>query len=193
MAFINEATGDIHFKILYIGSQNSGKTTNLQYIFCESFENEKKRNNTEVLLDLPRNTFFDFLPVSYGAVADRNARMHLYTLPSHQIWPSVNISLMLGVDGIVNVIDSRVRYLDKYDLQLLQVKKLMESLQIDYNSIPFVYQFNHTDSYDALPFSTLKKNYQFKDEDCFEAIASQGVGVMPTFLKIADKIIQKII
>ena len=35
--------------------------------------------------------------------------------------------------------------------------------------------------------------YQFKDEDCFEAIASQGVGVMPTFLKIAEKIIQKII
>ena len=95
MAFINEATGDIHFKILYIGSQNSGKTTNLQSIFCESFENEIKRNNTEVLIDLPRNTFFDFLPVSYGVVADRNARMHLYTLPSHQIWPSVNISLML--------------------------------------------------------------------------------------------------
>lgn len=193
MAFINEATGDIHFKILYIGSQNSGKTTNLQSIFCDTSEIEKKSKKTNVLIDLPRNTFFDFLPVSYGNVGERNARMHLYTLPPHQLWPSVNISLMLGVDGIVNVIDSRVRYLEKYDGQQLQVKKLIESLQIEHSHIPSVYQFNHTDSYDALPFSTLMKNYQFPESDCFEAIASQGVGVMSTFLKISEKIIQKVV
>lgn len=192
MAFINEATGDIHFKILYIGSQSSGKTTNLQSIFCDHSESLKKKSTATILESIPRNAFFDFLPVSYDRVADRNSRMHLYTLPSHQLWPSVNISLMLGVDGLVNVIDSRVRYLDKYEAQLWNVKKLMESLQIDYKSIPSVYQFNHTDAYDSLPFSTLKKNYGFPDEDCFEAIAVQGIGVMPTFLKLAEKIIQKI-
>lgn len=193
MAFINEATGDIHFKILYIGSQSSGKTTNLQSIFFDNSDNQKKKKSLAVLEDLPRNTFFDFLPVSYAQVANRNSRMHLYTLPSHHLWPSVNISLMLGVDGLVNVIDSRVRYLDKYESQLLHVRKLMESLQIDYANIPAVYQFNHTDAYDALPFSTLKKNYSLPEEDCFEAIAVQGVGVMPTFLKLAEKIIQKIL
>jgi mutual gliding-motility protein MglA len=193
MAFINEATGDIHFKILYFGSQSSGKKTNLQSIFCDNTVNPKKRKNANILEGLPRNTFFDFLPVSYGMVADRNSRMHLYTLPSHHLWPSVNISLMLGVDGLVNVIDSRVRYLEKYESQLFHVKKLMESLQIEYANIPSVYQFNHTDAYDALPFSTLKKNFSLPDDDCFEAAAVHGIGVMPTFLKLAEKIIEKIV
>lgn len=80
MAFINEATGDIHFKILYIGSQNSGKTSNIQALFCETMATDKTSEVQELLCDLPRNTFFDFLPISYGKVAERNARIHLYTL-----------------------------------------------------------------------------------------------------------------
>ncbi|APJ02948.1 hypothetical protein [Silvanigrella aquatica] len=193
MAFINEATGDIHFKVLYIGSQNSGKTTNLQSIYLQNNNISDEINDVTILEHIPRNTFFDFLPVSYGTVAERNSRIHLYTLPSHNLWPSVNISLMLGVDGIVNVIDSRVRYLDKYENQVFNTRKLMESLQIDPKNIPSVYQFNHSDAYDAIPFSTLKKNYSLPDEDCFEAIAIQSKGVKPSFLKISEKIIQKIV
>lgn len=192
MAFINEATGDIHFKILYIGSQDSGKTTNLQYLFYNNYNLQNKQKKSEFLKDIKRNTFFDFLPMSFGTFENRSTRMHLYTLPAHQLWPSVNISLMLGVDGLVNVIDSRVRYLDKYENQLLHVRKLMESLQIDYTNIPSVFQFNHSDAYDALPFNTLKKNFSLPDEDCFEAIALEGMGVLQTFLKISEKILTKI-
>ncbi len=192
MAFINEATGDIHFKILYIGSQNAGKTTNIQSLFCETMVTDKSLDQQEIISELPRNTFFDFLPISYGKVAERNARMHLYTLPAHQLWPTVNISLLLGIDGIVNVIDSRVRYLDKNESNLLQVKKTLESIQVDIHQIPIVYQLNHSDSYDALPFPTLKKNYHLTENDCIEAVAMQGFGVMETFLKIAEKVIQKV-
>jgi signal recognition particle receptor subunit beta len=192
MAFVNEATGDLHFKVLYIGSQSSGKTTNLQALFLDAYKDVNKKENEFLLESIPRNPFFDFLPLSYGTLAERNARIHLYTLPAHQLWPSVNISLMMGVDGIVNVIDRRVRFLDKNRAQVLYVKKLMESLQIQYNNIPFVYQFNHTDAADALAIETLKNNYCIPDDDCIESIATRGIGVLATFSKIAEKIIAKV-
>jgi signal recognition particle receptor subunit beta len=193
MAFINEATGDIHFKILYIGCQNSGKTTNLQSIFLEKNKKPKEKTNFSVLKDLPRNNFFDFLPLSYKTIANRKSRMHLYTLPSNQLWPSVNINLMLGVDGIIHIIDSRMRYLEKYNVQSQNLKNLMNSLQIDENKISTVYQFNHSDSYDALPFLTLKETFNLPEEDCIQAVAVEGIGVMETFLKLADKIVSKIV
>ncbi|KAB8029172.1 hypothetical protein [Fluviispira multicolorata] len=193
MAFINEATGDIHFKILYIGSQSAGKTANIQSLFCETHSDLSEKESTFLLENVPRNTFFDFLPLSFDEVGGRNSRMHIYTLPAHSLWPSVNINLMLGVDGIVNVIDSRVRFLDKNEYQIQYIKKLMDSLQLDFHSIPFVYQFNHSDSPDALPFATLKKNFLLNEEDCIEAIANTGVGVMKTFKKITDKIIRKFV
>ncbi len=193
MAFINEATGDIHFKILYIGSQSSGKTANIQSLYCETHADLSLKDHSTLLENMPRNTFFDFLPLSFGDVAGRNARMHLYTMPAHSLWPTVNINLMLGVDGIVNVIDSRVRFLDKNETQIQYVKKLIDSLQIDFNSIPFVYQFNHSDAPDALTYTNLTKNFFLKEEDCFAAIAHQGIGVMQSFNRITNKIIQKFV
>ncbi|MGY3803632.1 hypothetical protein ACWNT8_06215 [Pigmentibacter ruber] len=192
MAFINEATGDIHFKVLYIGSKNAGKTANIQALFCETMANDSSIELNDIIAELPRNNFFDFLPVSYGKIAERNARIHLYTLPSHQLWPTVNISLLLGIDGIVNVIDSRVRFLDKNLSFITEVKKMFDSIQLDFKQIPIIYQMNHSDSYDALPLETLQKNYNLDSSDCVQSVAIQGLGVMETFAKIAEKVVQKV-
>ena len=193
MAFINETNGEIHLKVLYIGAQSSGKTSNLQMLFYETQGILKDFEINSTIEQSQRNTFFDFLPLSYPQVAGRNCRVHLYTFPSHDLWPSVSINLLLGIDGIVNIIDSRMRCFDKNDNHIQVTRKLMNSLRIDFQVIPTVYQFNHTDSADSVSLSTLKASFTSNEDDFVEAIAYKGVGVLKTFQQITGKIVSKIV
>jgi signal recognition particle receptor subunit beta len=188
MAFLNEDTNELHLKILYAGSKGSGKTTNLQSLF--------KLTSSEVstrFFDLhgmaKGGQFFDFLPISYGEASSHAIRLHLYTLPAHDLWDTVLTSLIVGIDGLVHVVDSRTEMLGENERQLQRLKTLLNRAGRSFSDIPLVLQFNHRDAKSATNIRALKAEFSRHSAAEIEAVAVQDIGVMETMESIADRIL----
>lgn len=200
MAFLNEYTGELNLKVLYVGAAGCGKTTNLRSVF--------KQTSTEIssrLFDLhglgQGDSVFDFLPLRLGDAqgpsrgahgAERPAqplRVHLYTLPSDDTLQILNQTLFMGVDGIVFVVDSRVSALPENERQWERVNQWLQQQGRRLEDVPLVSQFNHRDAPDALPIRALKARFQRSDSMGVEAVAVQDVGVLETIDAIADAIL----
>jgi GTPase SAR1 family protein len=65
MAFINLKTKEIKIKIVYYGPGQSGKTTNLIYIYSK-FRNQIRSKMISIDTFGDRTIFFDFLPFNLG-------------------------------------------------------------------------------------------------------------------------------
>jgi signal recognition particle receptor subunit beta len=188
MAFLNEETNELHIKIVYAGSAGCGKTTNLQSLF--------KQTSAEVstrifdLHTLPtQNQFFDFLPLTYGEAKNHAIRLHLFTLPTHDLWPTVNMNLLWGVDGIVNVIDSRLPHLSETEKSLVRLKDMLHLVNRSFSEIPMVFQYNHRDAPSAVDVRALRSEYARHGASGIEAVAVQDRGVIDTLDAIAERIL----
>lgn len=188
VAFLNEQTNELHLKVLYAGCAGAGKTTNLQSLF--------KQTSTEVasrLFDLHdvarKNQFFDFLPLSLGQSRAHALRLHVYTLPAHDLWRTVVMNLAWGVDGVVFVVDSRVRSLQENEQQLLRLKIILKCVNRNFGEIPLVFQFNQRDAPDALPIRALKSEFSRTAAAEIEGVAVQDIGVLETVESLSDRIL----
>ncbi len=77
--------------------------------------------------------------------------------------------------------------------QLMRLfQNLMENLQtlkLDLNNIPYVIQYNKRDLPNALPVADLRAALNKYNAPDFEAVASQGKGVMEAFKTVSRAII----
>ena len=188
MAHLNQDTKELHLRILYVGAPGAGKTTNLQSIY--------KQTSTELstrLFDLhdvsQKNRYFDFLPLAYGQKRALALRLHLFTLPAHDSWPTVLHNLMLGVDGIVFVVDSRLSRIHENETHLNRLRDLLRLTNRSFQDIPLLFQFNHRDAQDATPLHALRKQFSRQAADDFEAIAAQDKGVLESIDMLANRIL----
>jgi len=188
MAYINDDSAELYLKILYVGANNVGKTTNLQSLYKQTSGDIATR-----FFDLhnlqQRNIFFDFLPLSFGDIKAHALRLHIYTLPSHDLWNTVNFSLCTGVDGIVFTIDSRISRLWQNELQLNRIKKLLQRTGKSFNDIPLTIQYNHRDAIDVADLRALKAEFSRYNAADIEAVAVQDIGVMESLDAVVDRIL----
>jgi len=79
-----------------------GKTTNLQYIYQKTAEQQKGKM-ISLATETERTLFFDFLPLDLGSVRGFKTRIHLYTVPGQVFYDASRKLILRGVDGIVFV------------------------------------------------------------------------------------------
>jgi signal recognition particle receptor subunit beta len=173
---------------VYYGAGLGGKTTNLQYIYQKTAEQQKGKM-ISLATETERTLFFDFLPLDLGTVRGFKTRMHLYTVPGQVFYDASRKLILRGVDGIVFVADSQQ---ERMDANLEALDNLMSNLQehgYNFERIPYVLQLNKRDLPNILPPDQLKRELQRKNEAVVEAIAFQGVGVFETLKEIAKQVL----
>ena len=106
MSFVNFTSREINCKIVYYGAGQSGKTTNLQWIFDQT-EGRSGGKMISLATETERTPFFDFLPLELGEVQGFKVSLHLYTVPGQLIYDASCSLTLRGVDGVVLVADSR--------------------------------------------------------------------------------------
>ena len=191
MSFINFAAREINCKIVYYGAGLGGKTTNLQFIFQKTAEQQKGKM-ISLATETDRTLFFDFLPLDLGSVRGFKTRIHLYTVPGQVFYDASRKLILRGVDGVVFVADSQE---ERVDANIEAIDNLAANLQehgYDLHQIPYVLQLNKRDLPNALPVETLKKELMRRKEPVFEAIANQGVGVFETLKEIARQVLTEL-
>lgn len=188
MTFINYVAREINCKIVYYGPGLGGKTTNLQYVYqITSAENKGKL--ISLATETERTLFFDFLPIDFGQIRGFRTRFHLYTVPGQVFYDSSRKLILKGVDGVVFVADSQE---ERMDANLESVSNLAQNLKeqgFDIQKIPYVLQLNKRDLPGILPVEELTRQLLVKGEPVIEAVAPQGVGVLPTLKAVARQVL----
>ena len=191
MTFINYAAREINCKIVYYGPGLCGKTTNLQHIYDKSNVGTKGKL-ISLATETDRTLFFDFLPLELGTVRGFKTRFHLYTVPGQVFYDASRKLILKGVDGVIFVADSQE---ERMDANLEALDNLVTNLKgqgYDFNSSPYVLQFNKRDLPTAMPVEDMKKILCRRTEPIVEACAAKGTGVFETLRAVAKVVLQEL-
>jgi len=188
LTFINYVAREINCKIVYYGPGLCGKTTNLQYVY-QITNPENKGKMISLATETERTLFFDFLPLNLGQIRGFQARFHLYTVPGQVFYDSSRKLILKGADGVVFVADSQE---ERIDANLESSSNLADNLKehgFDILKIPYVLQLNKRDLPNAMPVDELTRQLRIKGEPVFEAVATEGVGVLSTLKAVARQVL----
>jgi mutual gliding-motility protein MglA len=190
LTFINYVAREINCKIVYYGPGLGGKTTNLQYVHqIMSMSPENTGKLISLATETERTLFFDFLPLNLGQLRGLRIRFHLYTVPGQVFYDASRKLILKGVDGVVFVADSQE---ERMDANLESISNLSQNLKeqgFDLLKIPYVLQLNKRDLPNAMPVEELQKQLLIKGEPVFEAVATNGTGVLTTLKAVARQVL----
>jgi hypothetical protein len=188
VTFINYVAHEINCKIVYYGPGLGGKTTNLKYIYAIT-NPENRGKMISLATETERTLFFDFLPIDLGQIRNYSTRFHLYTVPGQVFYDASRKLILRGVDGVVFVADSQEERLDANLESLSNLEQNLKEHGFDLNTIPYVMQLNKRDLPNVMPIEKLQKLLQVKGEPVFEAVATQGIGVLETLKAITRQVL----
>src|ERR1019366_9109386 len=176
MSFFNHNAKEIHCKIVYYGPSLGGKTTNLQWVYQNTAEDQKSKL-IALNTDVERTLFFDFLPLNLGEIRGYKTRFHLYTVPGQVVYDASRKLIMKGLDGVIFVADSQA---ERWEENIESMNNLETNLQqqgYDIRQVPLVIQYNKRDLPNVTPIQEMRKALNRYNATEFEAIATQGIGV----------------
>lgn len=187
--FLNFASNEIVFKIVYWGPSLGGKTTNLKFVY-ERLDPGCRGALVTLQTREERTLFFDFLQLQLGSIRGRKPRFNLYTVPGQAYYFHTRRIVLNGVDGVVFVADSQAdRLSDNLDSLLDLEERLIEQGR-SIASIPFVIQYNKRDLPNILSVSELRRRLNFHGAPEFEAVATEGRGVMETLRAVLHLVVE---
>ncbi len=189
--FINWQLREMNLKIVYYGPALSGKTTNLEQIHVRV---DPKRRGELISLKTQedRTLYFDFLQLELGKIGGLSPKIHLYTVPGQAYYEASRKLVLRGADGVVFVADSAASRA-KDNLESWQSMKMhMTALDMPFNEIPMVVQFNKRDLPMVMPTTVLQNMLNLNGISTFEAIACEGRGVFETLKAIINSVVSKV-
>src|SRR5713226_5559259 len=107
MAIINQATKELHVKIVYYGPALCGKTTNIVKIHENVQSAREKGKLVSLATSSDRTLFFDFLPMEAMTTRGFKPKFQLDTDLGEVNYNAPRRVVLRGVDGIVFVADSQ--------------------------------------------------------------------------------------
>jgi signal recognition particle receptor subunit beta len=188
MSFINHNAKVIHCKIVYYGPSLGGKTTNIQWVYNETAQ-EQKTKLVSLNTDIERTLFFDFLPLDFGDFRGYKTRFHLYSVPGQVIYDASRKLIIKGLDGVIFVADSQAERMEENVQSLRNLEKNLEQQGLDIHEIPLVMQYNKRDLPNATSLKDLRLNLNLYNSPDFEATASEGKGVMESLKTVTKSIV----
>lgn len=188
MSFINHNAKEIHCKLVYYGPSLGGKTTNIQWIYQKTAQDQKSKL-VALNTDIERTLFFDFLPMNLGEIRGFNTRFHLYTVPGQVVYDASRKLILKGLDGVIFVADSQAERMEENLESLRNLERNLEAQGYDIREIPLVFQYNKRDLPNSLSTGELRSQLNLYNSPDFEATANEGRGVLESFKTVSKSII----
>ncbi len=187
--FINWQLRQINLKIVYYGPAMSGKTTNIEQIFAK-IDPSHRSDLVSLKTKEDRTLYFDFLQLELGKINGFTPYFHLYTVPGHTYYEASRKLVLKGADGVVFVVDSANNRIDDNRESWESLKTHFQVLDMSFDQIPVIIQYNKQDLENALKPAELGDTLSLKDYPSTEAVAIQGMGVFET-LRMTIELIMK--
>ena len=188
MSFFNHNAKEIHCKIVYYGPSLGGKTTNLQWVYQHTAQDQKSKL-VALNTDIERTLFFDFLPLNVGEIRGYKTRFHLYTVPGQVVYDASRKLILKGLDGVVFVADSQAERMEENIESFRNLERNLEAQGYDIREVPLIIQYNKRDLPNAASLKDLRAHLNLYNSPEFEATASEGRGVIDSLKTISKSII----
>jgi len=188
VVLVNYADRKLTCKVVYYGTGESGKTSNLIYIY--NTLDSTIRSEMTCLEGLNERTlFFDFLSINLGDVKGFNTTFSLYTSPGQMQYNAARKIILNGVDGIIFVANScrseRENNIQSFNNMIQNLKEY----NLNLNNIPIILQYNKRDLDNILSFEELESDLNQAGYPSFEAVVLQGQGVFATLKAVSNSIL----
>lgn len=181
-----DSAGRLHIKIVFYGPSLSGKTTALRWLFA-NLRTLSKSRLVEVMDELGRTTFFDFVPVS----ANERVVFDVFTVPGQRRHAQNRIFVLKDADGIIFMADSRPESMNE---NIASIEELRMALGTDrMATIPLVVALNKRDLPNALPIDYMMSLLGLEAHPVFPTVATEGKNLVRMFQRILrDALIFKV-
>ena len=191
MVQFNFSERTIKAKVVYYGAAQSGKTTNLEQIHRIS---DPAGTNRLISLNTAhdRTLFFDLLPFSLGAVAGYDFKIQLYTVPGQVQYNATRRVVLAGADAVVFVADSGRNILADNQAAFENMKVNLLANRLAPEKIPLILQYNKRDLPDVCSEAELDRVLNPWARRTYAAVASEGRGVMETFVAVIQEMLASI-
>lgn len=176
-------------RVVYDGAASAGKTTNIRQLGT-LFATQR---TTEVISPAElrgRTLFFDWMQIAAGSVCGFPLICQVVSVPGQAAFNARRRELLATADVVVFVCDSSPRGIEiGLDSLLLADELVLPTGE----PLPVVIQANKQDQLDAVDGKTLIAKARRTNVHVIEAIATEGIGVVDTFVsavRVAARAIQ---
>lgn len=188
MSFINYNAKEIHCKVVYYGPSLGGKTTNLQWVYQKTADDQKSKL-VALNTDIERTLFFDFLPLNVGDIRGFKTRFHLYTVPGQVVYDASRKLILKGLDGVIFIADSQIERMEENLESLRNLQINLEQQGYDIKEIPLIMQYNKRDLPNVASLAELRSALNPYNAPEIEGCASEGKGVFESLKTVSKSII----
>jgi signal recognition particle receptor subunit beta len=188
MSFINYNAKEIHCKVVYYGPSLGGKTTNIQWVYQKTAEDQRSKL-VALNTDIERTLFFDFLPLNVGDIRGFKTRFHLYTVPGQVVYDASRKLILKGLDGVIFVADSQIERMDENLEALRNLERNLEQQGYDIKEIPLIMQYNKRDLPNVASLAEMRSALNPYNAPEIEGTASEGKGVFESLKTVSKSII----
>jgi len=174
----------ILLKIVYYGPAMSGKTTSIKFLFSH-FGMVKQLESIESTIG--RTLFFDFGVLIFKG-ASWDTKFLLYSATGQDFYASTRPATLKGVDGIIFVVDSQKRYLERNLKSWDELKRYFGDIIY---KIPIVISLNKSDL-DITEKIDENEYYRYFGLNDYKMIslnktsALNGIGILESFQNIVQ-------
>ena len=176
MAIFDPVEQRMCVRIVYDGAGGAGKTTNLKAL-CTLFATQ---HTPELYspgeLD-GRTLYFDWVQITAGVVCGFPVLCQVISVPGQAVLTPRRRHLLATADVVVLVCDSAPAGIERAREGLLLAEETSGG-----RSLPIVIQANKQDQLHALPGVELARRLGLEGAPVVEAIATEGIGVVDTFV-----------
>ncbi len=188
MAKVSRDAAAVKARIVYWGVQGCGKSTNLQSAFAKLRPDHRGQIRQEQSRLDPTVTY-DVLPISLGEIAGVSTQIEMIAVPGANDQAPMRKQLLDQVDGIVMVVDG-TRSVEDNTASIDELRGALAAYGRRLDSMPVVLQYNKRDIADPYAMDDIHRKVELGNAPVFEAVASQGTGVLQTLSTISKQVIR---
>jgi signal recognition particle receptor subunit beta len=189
MAKVSREGAEVNARIVYWGIDGAGKRTSLAGVY-RKLRPDHRGEMREVPTRFDPSVSYTVLPIELGDVSGMRTRIELVAVPGGSEHAPTRKQLLDQVDGIVLVVDCQRERIEENLTSLEELAKALEDYARSIDEIPLVVQYNKRDLADAYSTEELHRRLGLASATVFEAVATQGTGLLQALSTISKKVIR---
>jgi len=189
MAKVSREAAEVNARIVYWGIEGSGKTANLRAAFAK-LRSDHRGEIRELPSRLDPTVSYEILPISLGEIAGIHTQIELIAVPGNAEQAPIRKQLLDRVDGVVLVLDADPEKLDANLASFDELRQALGAYGRSLADVALVVQYNKRDLADPYALEDLHRKLAPGDAPIFEAVASEGTGVLQTLSTISKRVIR---
>ncbi|MBW2270116.1 MAG: GTPase domain-containing protein [Deltaproteobacteria bacterium] len=188
MTKVSRESDAVNARIVYWGIQGAGKTENLIHAH-QKLRPDHRGEITNIASRLDPSVTYEELPISLGEVGGVKTQLEMIAVPGGHEQGPMRKQLLDQVDGVVLVVDAAAG-VDENIASLEELREALAAYGRALEDVPLVLQYNKRDIADPYALDDLHRKLHPGDAPVFEAVASEGTGVLQTLSTISKRVIR---